>query len=284
MSYMRPVIRAVAVAAIRDKTYAADRVYDSDLKAFGEAVLGQAALPYVVVYTDSDDINGVNGKAELYNGDGRALTVVIEMGIASSIHKTMPDGSPTGPIVINFSQSDQGMELACDILESQVLAALIGDPHSEWGDLFKRLTFKVVKMLRRRGGQNREGVRFAARRVTLVCTMNYDIVPGQRPAANHPVWEFIRLAALQPSSDANDVAQLLTTLLPETGAPDWRIAQSQLGLDTEAARAVTPSGDPIPWPLHETPPLYSPPAEDVPELDTLTTEEDGITYDEEQSP
>jgi len=267
-------MRACAVGALRNKTWAQNRVYDSDMTPLAEAVMGTAAKPYIVVYTDTDDIPIVGGKAEIYDGRFRRLQIAIEIGVASAIH----DPSPDGPIKIQFSATDQGMEWAVDFIESQVMAALWGDPHSDWGDLFKRFAYKLHRVQRRRGGQAQTGIRFAARRVTMTCETLFDVAPGVRPPPQHPIYDFIELATISPAIGEVDVASLVKNFLEPVNAPEWRIAQAYLGLDSDGARdALVVTGSPLPWPLRETPlpdgtlPLG---AEDVPLLEVLNLDDD----------
>src|ERR1017187_5309618 len=180
MSLLRAVIRATAVGALRDRTWCQSRVWDSDITPLAEAIYGQkdahgnpVAQPYCVCYTDADDIGPVTGLGELYSGDNRSLSLVLEIGVASAIR------DPSGVIKIQFSATDVGMEWACDVISAQAIAALIGDPHSSWGDLLKRLIVKVRRMPTRRGGMAQSGVRFAARKITLVLEPMWDIVPGR---------------------------------------------------------------------------------------------------------
>src|SRR5215831_15346015 len=274
MSLLRPVIRACAVGALRNKTWCQDRVYDSDMTPLAEAVLGTAAKPYAVVYTDTDDIPLVLGKAEIYDGRTRRLQVAIEIGVASAVH----DPAPAGPVTIRFAATDQGMEWACDLIESQCMAALIGDPHSDWGDLFKRFVYKIHRVQRRRGGQAQTGVRFAARRIILVCETLFDIPPGVKPAPQHPIYDFIELATVGAVGEV-DVASLVKQFLEAQSAPEWRIAQAYLGLDSDAARdTLVVTGSPLPWPNMEEPPLdYSDINEYPPGLDKLTFDPDVTT-------
>jgi hypothetical protein len=108
MSLLRPIIRACAVAALRDQTWAQARVYDSDMTPLADAVLGVAAAPYIVIYTDTDDLQPVRGVAEMYDGENRNLSVVLEIGVASAVRNAQ------GQIVIQFAATDQGMEWAVD--------------------------------------------------------------------------------------------------------------------------------------------------------------------------
>ena len=256
MSLMRAVIRATAVGALRDRTWAETRVYDSDMTPLAEAVYGQkdihgnpVAKPYIVVYTDTDDISPVTGVNEIYNSENRSLSLVLEIGVASAVR------DPSGTIKIHFSATDTGMEWACDIISAQSLAALIGDPYSPWGDLFKRFC-SLRRMPTRRGGMAQQGVRFAARKITLVMKPLWDLVPGDMLEDGHPILDFINLAKTNPVIDQLDVAALVQAFLPTAQIPSWRVAQGLLGLDTKAVRILQPEGTPLPYddyPLEQPP-------------------------------
>ena len=258
MSLLRPIIRTCAVGALRDKTWAENRVYDSDLTPLAEAVLGTAAKPYIVVYTDVDDRTPA-AVGELYAGSTRVLQLTIEIGVASAIHD--PDQSDN--IVIRFSSADEGMEWACDIIESQAIAALYGDPHSDWGDLLKRFAPRVTRMPSRRGGQSERGVKFAARRTTFVLSTIYDFAPGVVPVPGSPVWDFLRLCRASPALGVVDRASIVEQLLTETANADWRIAQAYLGMDTQSIKNVNPDGVPLPWGRYRVEvPIEQPPLDD----------------------
>lgn len=248
MSLLRPIIRATAVAAIRDNTWAGSRCYDTDMTPLAEAVYGHEASPYVVVFTDADDFAPVRGVAEIYDGDSRRLQLVLELGVASSIK------TGAGEYEIKFSHTDQGMEWAVDILQSQVLGALIGNTQSEWGQLFKRLVYKLTRMPSRRGGQT-GGVRFAARRITMEWTTNMDVAPGVPVPAGHPIRLFIDMARAAPALGFAELATMIERLIQITAAPDWRQAQAILGITEGAARALHVDNTPLPWPNVEIPPL-----------------------------
>jgi hypothetical protein len=266
MSLLRPIIRACAVGALREQTWADSRVFDTDMTPLGEAVFGKAASPYIVVFTDSDDIIPVKGVAEIYDGDNRALSLLIEIGVASSIQRKTP-----GEYIIKFSHTDFGMEWAVDIVQSQVLAALIGNPKSEWGRLFKRMVYKLRTLRSRRGGM-KGGITFAARRMTLVYNTNNEIAPGIIPAETHPIWKFIEMAK-DPQYAALGLAELagnVEKLLDVANAPTWRQAQTLLGVTGKMAKQLAVDGAPLPWPQEEKEPLdwsdtneYVPPLTDV---------------------
>jgi hypothetical protein len=244
MSILRMVTRYVAVAALRERTWAQTRVYDSDMTPLAQALQGQQTPePYILVYTDQDDINPVMGKADIYLPirSTRQMSVVLEIGIASAVRATV-----NGPITVQFAATDQGMESACDVVEAQCMNALLTDPYSDWGDLFKRLMYKVYRITRRRGGQSRQGVRFAARRLVIIGDTNMELPFGIPPAEKHPINDFIRLARQKPIEGLMDTASLVERLLqPAKTWPTWRQGQAILGLDTAAARILLAGDSPL---------------------------------------
>lgn len=274
MSLLRPILRCAAVGALREsQTWAEDRVYDSDLTPLAEAVYGKGtAKPYIVIYTDTDDISPVTGISELYSGDNRSLSLVMEIGVASAIRAVPTD--PSSNIRIQFAATDSGMEWACDVIGAQALAALSGSPKNPWGDVFKRMVTRIRRVPSRRGGMANSGVRFAARRTTLVIEPIWDFVPGVLPAPQHPVWDFIKLARSDSSVSQVDVATIVESFVLGAPAPEWRIAQSQMGITQAGAEALM-AGVPLPYPGVEDPVLEADPNEYVPPfLDVTVTDSD----------
>lgn len=188
-----------------------------------QALSGTEAAPYIVIYTDADDIIPMRGSGEIYDGENRKLQVVLEIGVASAV--AQPDGS----VKITFSPTDFGRELAVDVVCMQALSALWGNPQSPWAELFKRFVWRLQRMPTRRGGQA-QGVRFAARRIILVCNTIYDFAPGIVPQKSHPIWDFIKLANENPLPDPvegetiTDMANIIHSLLTTTPALNWQQA------------------------------------------------------------
>jgi hypothetical protein len=243
VSLLRPIIRSCAVGALRDRTWAENRVYDSDLTPLAEAVLGQAAKPYIVIYTDSDD-RTPQAVGEMYNGMSRRLQLAVEIGVASAIRDPNSQN-----IVIKFASTDEGMEWAVDVIDGQVMAALYGDPDSDWGELLKRMAPRVMRVPSRRGGQSERGVKFAARRTVYELQTIYDLAPGVVPNDKHPVWDFIALAKASGSAlGVVDRGAIVERLLVETDPhPAWMVAQAYLGMSKQAIKNVNPDGTPLPW-------------------------------------
>ena len=275
MSLLRPIIRSCAVAALRHKTWAENRVYDSDLTSLAEAILGQAQKPYIVVYTDVDDRTPPS-MGEMYDGRARQLQLAVEIGVASAVADPNSDN-----IVIKFSATDEGLEWACDVIEGQVIAALYGDPDSPWGNLLRRFAPRVLKMPSRRGGQSERGVKFAARRTVFTLQTIFDLAPGVELSDEHPVHDFIRLARSDGAPiGVVDRASIVEKLIIESDVnPPWRVAQAYLGMDEQSIKNINPDGTPLPWgELNIELPIEQPPLEPTdewaPDLQQLTLFDD----------
>jgi len=218
------------------------------------------------VFTDADDrIN--NPGAELYRGDNRQLALTIEMGIASAT-------TVQGQTVIHFANTDEGHELAVDILDWQVKNALFGDPYSQWGELLKRIAYHVRRVPSRRGGQAQGGIRFAARRTTYICDTLDDLVPGVVPQAGNPIQDFIAMAAAHPDAGIQSMGQVIAAVVAGNPNPPWRIAQARMGMQKASIEALNVPGTPLPWPLEEEPPWVADPNEWVPVLNDIVLNSD----------
>ena len=208
-----------------------------------EAVLGQAAKPYIVCFTDTDD-RTPQAAGELYHGTTRRLQIAVEIGVASAVRDPNSQN-----IVIKFASTDEGLEWAVDVIDGQVMAALYGDPDSEWGELLKRFAPRIMRVPSRRGGQSERGIKFAARRTIFEVQTIFDLAPGVVPKDNHPVWEFIKLAKASGTAlGVVDRGTIVEKLLYETDPhPAWMVAQAYLGMSRQAIRNVNPDGTPLPW-------------------------------------
>ena len=150
----------------------------------------------------------------------------------------------------------------------QAIAALYGDPHSEWGDLLKRFAPTVRRMPSRRGGQSERGIKFAARRTVFVLSTIYDFAPGVVPVPGSPVWDFLRLCRASPALGVVDRASIVEQLLTQEANADWRIAQAYLGMDTQSIKNVNPDGVPLPWGKYKVEtPVEMPPLDDSDKID-----------------
>jgi hypothetical protein len=231
MSIIRPILRMCAVAALRERTLAEGRVFDSDNTPLAEALIREPeeAKPYITVYTDEDTRPGVSGR-DIYAAE-RNLSLVLEIGAASAV--------VTGKlgVMLQIPATDAGLELSVDIVESQALAALVGDPESRWGELFRRMVLRIERVQGQRGGSAERGSRWAARQIILICDVIADAPPGvPQPAV---VRDFLAAARAAPSElGLAGAAEIIERALDPTVALTWRQAQAWLGLTEQGVRAT----------------------------------------------
>lgn len=271
---LRQIIRCCAVAALRDKTWAKERVYDTDQRPIADAVLGDSTSPYkpyVVVYTDSDDFTNV-WEAGLYDGTKRSMQLTLEIGAARSFQGT------NGAIVVTFAGNDYAMELACDCIEDQIKAALWGaeTERTDWGELLRRFAPHVTQVRSRRGGQNARGIRFNARRLIFIVQTLDEVVPGIVPPASHPVHTFISMAAAHTEENIVQAGDIISKLLASdpNDAPVWRQAQAQMGMDEAGITALNVTDTPLPYPEIEEAPYDPRDGDQPPQLETIIVRED----------
>ena len=212
MSVIRMLTRLSAVAALRGQTWADKRIYDSDNTPLSQALmLNESAKPYIVVYTDADNRTDQNG-TDLY-GMTRELNLVLEIGVASKVEGT------TGTAELKIPLTDEGMELALDMVEEQALAALFGDPQNDWAELLKGFVMRVQRVTGQRGASSDRDRRWAARQLGIVCDVISDLPPGVPVPHDHPMREFIEVSNKHPEADMEHAAEICTALVSREAAP-----------------------------------------------------------------
>jgi hypothetical protein len=231
MSIIRSILRMCVVAALRERTLAESRVFDSDNTPLADALAHEPeqAKPYITVYTDEDARPGVSGR-DIYAAE-RNLSLVLEIGAASAV-VTQKEG-----VILQIPATDAGLELAVDLVESQALAALVGDPQSRWGELFRRMVLRIERVQGQRGGSAERGSRWAARQIILICDVIADAPPGVPQAAM--VRDFLAAARAAPRElGLAGAAEIIERALDPAAALTWRQAQAWLGLTEQGARAT----------------------------------------------
>jgi hypothetical protein len=253
MSIIRSCLRLATVAALRDKTWAETRVLDSDNGPL-EAAIRAEPTPYIVCFTDDDDRDEIEGFDLL--GAKRVLVLVIEFGLAAALPPS--DGGPT----MRIPATDGAFELALDIIERQIINALVHDPTSTWGALWRDIAMRFdLKTSSKRGGSSEGGSRWAARQLLLNVDPIADPPAGVVLSEQHPVSRFLVAARRDGFGGAAD---LIEAALPTVAASSWRQAQAWLGLTEFSVRA-----------LGLGPPLIR---QDVPStIEGLNTEGTGMT-------
>ena len=231
MSIIRMLARMSAVAALRGSTWADDRVFDSDNTPLSQALtLNEAAKPYIVVYTDADSRIDQNG-TDVY-GMTRELNLVLEIGVASKIE------GETGGVQLKTPLTDEGMEVALDMVEEQALAALFGDPMSDWAELFKGIVLRVQRVSGQRGASADRDRRWAARQLSIVCDVVSDIPPGLKVPTTHPINMFVVTSDKHPESQMQSIAEICKALAGKAAAPKWEQIQAAFGVRRIGLRAA----------------------------------------------
>lgn len=223
--------RLTAVAALRGQTWADKRVFDSDNTPLSQVLTaGGEAKPYIVVYTDADNRNDFGGM-ELYAAR-REMNLVLEIGVASKVE------GATGDVQIKTPLTDEGMEMALDMVESQALDALFGSPQSDWAELFKRFVIRVERMVGQRGASADRDRRWAARQLGIICDIVSDIPYGNPVPTEHPIREFIEASDKHPEADMDRAAEICAALVNDRTVPQWEQVQATLGVRRLGLRAI----------------------------------------------
>jgi len=231
MSIIRMLTRLSSVAALRGRTWADDRVFDSDNTPLSrQLVLNEVAKPYIVVYTDTDNRLEIQGTE--FSGARREMSLVLEIGVASKVE------GKTGEVLLQTPQTDEGMEIALDMVEQQALDSLIGDPQSDWAELLKTIIIKVDRIVCQRGAATERDRRWAARQLTLVCDTVSDLPRGVTVPAEHPIRMFIDVAKNNPEAGMDHAGEICTALVNRREAPQWEQVQASLGVRRLGLRAI----------------------------------------------
>lgn len=220
MSLVAYAIRTTLWRALLGKTYAQDRVYDSEVAPIDEVVQDRPE-PFIIVATDDEtaEVSGHN-----YIGADRDLDVVIEIALATELRR----GS--GP---NIPHTDEGLEMALNYMARQVMRVLQADT-DPWADLFRTFSLTTKKMTARRGASVEKGVRFAARQIILTVTPLHEPEFGVAPSG---AWADL-IAAMRDDEILADFADGLAEEIAGAEVPDWGRLQARLGLTKAGALAV----------------------------------------------
>ena len=223
--------RLCAVAAMRQRTWADDRVFDSDNTPLSQALtLNEEAKPYIVVYTDADNRQEVQGH-DLYNSR-RELNLVLEIGVASKVE------GEKGGTTLKTPLTDEGMEIALDMVEDQALAAMFSDPRNDWSELLKTFVIGVTRVVGQRGASSDRDRRWAARQLGIICDVVSDLPIGVAVPRTHPIRQFISVAKDNPEAGMEHIAEICTALCNQTARPNWEQVQAALGVRRLGLRAI----------------------------------------------
>lgn len=235
---VRTVLRLCAVQALMDATLAQKRVYDSTNKPLLDVLsIDNKSYPFISVYTDNDNL--VRGTIEhgIYAAT-HETQIVLEMGMASAVYVQGKYKS------IQVPHTDDAMEMTLDFMQAQAMAAVIGDPRSEWGEIIRDLKINIVMVTSQRSGRADRGGNWAARRVIITLDTLGDPRPGAPidGTSHAAIARFIALAKEKAPEGTLAGAMLLETYLTMYPFGDrqasWELAQSALGLTRRGLRGI----------------------------------------------
>lgn len=257
MSIIRSVIRFCTVAALRQRTLAESRVFDSSNTPLVTALEEDGPeQPYIVVYTDNDNRQNIDGMNLLHAR--RGLHLVIEMGVATKVTGEQNEVS------IQIPATDAGFELSLDILELQVINALLHDANSPFGELLRTMLVDIERAPSMRGSGSQRGTKWAARQLTLITDTVDDFESGVAVPSGHPLRQFVDLVRQYPDLGMSVQADIIENLISASDAvyPTWQQIQSILATTKQGVVAIGQA------------PLYSEPTAD--ELHSIVVQEEDV--------
>ena len=225
------VLRLLTVKALKGRTWAGGRVYDSPAQA-ADLKIEEERAPFIGVYTDDADADTQDDS--LHNPDARVY-LTIECAVADQIvvAPAGPDANahapPGGPHTTTLAQTDSGLELSIGFLSQQALQALLA-VDSPWSELWRLFTVAGRPRVEvRRGGpgqlQQQSAIRFASRIMRMQLSVLADPVYGE-PIPKGFWRDFFDLAHDDP--DLGAIAALIEAHFQTTpGLPSWRIEQKR---------------------------------------------------------
>lgn len=201
MSLASLALRLCATNAIRDRTAAGDRVYDSSMTA-ENAMKESGRRPVIIV--SSDDYRTTTERGTPTARDflsPKTVNISFETLIGSIV--VVKDGAGGE---FQIPHTDEGLELAINLIERETLRALAsGD--TEWSTLFMKFAPTIVETTSKRGAGSSDGHKFAARLTTFSIATVCDPPFGEAPEDGSQWARFI--AALRSDPHVPGLADLI---------------------------------------------------------------------------
>ncbi|WP_276200578.1 hypothetical protein [Chelatococcus sp. XZ-Ab1] len=226
MSLTSLAIRLATIRALKGRTLAGDNVFDSTIKAL-DALAPEATTPFIIVTTDDDQF-AIEGR-DLLAGDHR-LELVIEIATAKKL------AVEDGPDVLTIPASDAGLEASLNILGWQIARALAADG-GEWSDLWRSIVVKVHSIASRRGADETNGVRYAARQFIYTVDHIAEPLPGTAPHEGD-AWARI-IAALKADPEFGSIGRIVEAEIVSNELQPWERVRAALGLADDEATWIS---------------------------------------------
>lgn len=252
MSLAALAVRLATVRALKGRTFAGAHVFDSKIDPLNLVV--SSGHEFVVIVTTDDDDMTVEGR-DLLAGDHR-LELVIEVVAMAKL--AVQSGEGEGAETLTIPATDAGLEATLNLIGWQIARALAAGGGA-WGDLWRSIVLKVREITSRRGADETNGVRYAARQYIFRVDHIAEPEPGVAPA---DVWARI-VAALKADDELSAIGKIIEATVAADAPEPWERVRAALGLADDA------SG----W-------IAGRPFEDGAALDAVDLE-DGFVVDEE---
>lgn len=216
MSLVSLALRVAVARCLRGRTFAKDRIFDSAIAPI-DLTLAEERRPLIVVTSDQERAT-VTGRDLL--GTEREIDLVLELALATFVPRD--DG-----VEVLIPHTDEGMEVALDLMVRQVHRALIeGD--TAWSRVFLAFVPRIRQIEQKRGAGSEDGVRFAARQMLIVCDTIADPPFGAAVDSAGP-WQAF-LDALGEDIGTAGLVSLVEAAILGAPLPDWDVLRLQLGL------------------------------------------------------
>lgn len=226
MSLVALVIRIATIRALRGRTFAEEYVFDSKINPVNLVAINEKR-PVIIVTTDDDNVD-ITGR-DLRTGDHH-LELVIETAVTQKISVNVENGDTSE--VLSIPATDAGLEATVGLMGWQIAKALSADG-GPWGDLWRVLVVKVNSISSRRGADDANGVRYAARQYIYTIDHISEPEPGQIPAEDD-AWGRV-LAAMKADPELVSLAKVIEAEISAGEYLPWEIARSSLGLANDEA-------------------------------------------------
>lgn len=179
MSLTMMALRICAVQALKAAgTYVGDNVLDSQNSAFDLTADGlltsDQQKPFIAVYTDAAKAQDLGAAGPRTNG---RVDILFNCGVSQTMAVT-DKATGTSEIVEGFPATDANFEALLDVLDIQIVRALV-DPQNPWAQIFGGFVTSYVSKEMVRSGSTFEQVRIAAGQVKLTVDVFPDPAFGQ---------------------------------------------------------------------------------------------------------
>lgn len=225
MSLVSLALRLATIRALKGRTFAEDRVFDSKIETIDVLAPNETA-PIIIVTTDDDEAE-IEGR-DLFAGDHQH-ELVIEVAAWTKV-TTEKDGE-----VLVLPATDAGLEITLNLVCYQITRALAADG-GKWGDLWRSIVTAVPKVTSRRGADDTNGVRYAARQLVYTVDHIAEPMPGRMPEEGE-TWSRI-LSMLKADPEFAPIGKIIEAEIEAVALTPWEQVRASLGLADDEATWV----------------------------------------------